>query len=240
MRFTSTALAAVIGAVAFAAPAAAEYDIAYLGLRGSYVMTDSGSTKGSQFFDFDEDYEDGYGVGVFMGWVLNDNFRLEVEGTYRGADIDTVTMVRDDFFIPPDYLVGDNLAGQQIDVGGDAQSGAVMANVYYDVHAFDGAVLPWIGAGVGGVFVDYQLDGTVVDPLDPPNTIVLFDAKDNTWVFGYQFMAGITFPIDEGISMSASYRFFQTDDFVYVDILGEEFETNLTQHSVDIALQFHL
>jgi opacity protein-like surface antigen len=187
MRFTSTALAAVIGAVAFAAPAAAEYDIAYLGLRGSYVMTDSGSTKGSQFFDFDEDYEDGYGVGVFMGWVLNDNFRLEVEGTYRGADIDTVTMVRDDFFIPPDYLVGDNLAGQQIDVGGDAQS-----------------------------------------------------AKDNTWVFGYQFMAGITFPIDEGISMSASYRFFQTDDFVYVDILGEEFETNLTQHSVDIALQFHL
>jgi opacity protein-like surface antigen len=241
MRFTSTALAAVIGAVAFAQPAAAEYDIAYLGLRGSFVMTDSGSTKGSMFFDYDEEYEDdGYGVGIFMGWVVNDNFRFEVEGTYRYANLDTVTMVRDDFFIPPDYLVTDNIAGQVIDVGGDAESGAVMGNVYYDIHAFDGAVLPWIGAGVGGVFVDYQIDAAIPDPLDPLATVVLFDAKDNTWVFGYQFMAGVTFPIDEGVSMSFSYRFFQTEDFTYVDVLGEEFKTDLTHHNFDLAIQFHL
>ncbi len=239
MRITTAALA-VIGAVAFAAPAAAEYDVAYLGLRGSLVVTDDGSTKGSMFFDYDQEYDIGFGAGVFMGWVVNDNFRLEVEGTYRGADLDRVKVVRDDFFVPPDYLVGDNLAGQSIEVGGDAQAGAVMTNVYYDIHYFDGEVLPWIGAGIGGVFVDYQIDATIPDPLDPLASLVLFDAKDTTWVFGYQFMAGLTFAVSEGVSMSASYRFFQTDDFVYVDVLGEEFETNLTQHSFDIALQFHL
>src|SRR5262245_66629894 len=104
MRFTSAALAALIGTAAFAQPAAAEYDIAYLGLRGSFVITESGSTKGT-LFDYDEDYEDdGYGVGLFMGWVLNDSFRLEIEGTYRSADLDQVTMIRDDFFVAPDYV----------------------------------------------------------------------------------------------------------------------------------------
>lgn len=236
MRFALTPAAlAVIGAVAFAAPAAAEYDIAYLGLRGSYVQTDGGSTQGSVFFDYDEEYADGFAVGVFMGWVLDENFRLEIEGTYRSADLDNVTIVRDDSFDP---LV--TIAGDVIDVGGDAQAGAVMSNVYYDLNFFDGAILPWIGAGVGGVFVDYSIDATIVDPNSPPDPYVLFDAKDDTWVFGYQFMAGITFPIGEGTSMSVSYRYFQTQDFVYIDAFGEEFETDLTQQSVDVALQFHL
>ena len=71
-------------------------------------------------------------------------------------------------------------------------------------------------------------------------TVTLFDAKDDTWVFGYQFMAGITFPIADGISMSVAYRYFQTQDFVYTDVFGEEFETDITQQSGDITLQFHL
>jgi len=229
MRFALTPAAlAVIGAVAFAAPAAAEYDVAYLGLRGSYVQTDGGSTQGSVNFDYDEEYADGFAAGIFMGWVVDENFRLEIEGTYRSADLDNVTMVRDDLLLIP--------AGTVVDVGGDAQAGAVMSNLYYDLHFFDGAILPWVGAGVGGVFVDYQIDGT--DPSD--SSVILFDAKDDTWVFGYQFMAGVTFPIAEGTSMSVSYRYFQTQDFVYVDAFGEEFETDLTQQSIDVALQFHL
>jgi opacity protein-like surface antigen len=53
-------------------------------------------------------------------------------------------------------------------------------------------------------------------------------------------MAGVTFAVAEGTSMSISYRFFQTEDFDYVDAFGESFKTDLTQHSVDLALQFHL
>ena len=34
----------------------------------------------------------------------------------------------------------------------------------------------------------------------------------------------VTFPISEGISMSAGYRYFKTQDFVYEDFFGEELE----------------
>lgn len=229
MRSTfAPAALGLAAALAFAPPAAAEYDVAYMGLRGSYVITDVGSTQGSLFFDFNEEYADGFGAGFFMGWVLDSNFRLEIEGTFRSADLEEVTIVRDDLTAVP--------AGTVVDVGGDAQTGAAMVNVYYDLHLFDGPVLPWIGAGLGGAYVDYAIDATL--PGDP--LTVMFDGKDTTWAFAYQFMAGITVPVGEGVSMSLAYRYFQTQDFVYVDVFGEEFETDIRQHNVDLSLQFHL
>ncbi len=229
MRSTfAPAALGLAAALAFAPSAAAEYDVAYMGLRGSYVITDVGSTQGSIFFDFNEEYADGFGAGFFMGWVLDSNFRLEIEGTFRSADLEEVTIVRDDLTAVP--------AGTVVDVGGDAQTGAAMVNVYYDLHLFDGPVLPWIGAGLGGAYVDYAIDATL--PGDP--LTVMFDGKDTTWAFAYQFMAGITVPVGEGVSMSLAYRYFQTQDFVYVDVFGEEFETDIRQHNVDLSLQFHL
>lgn len=229
MRSTfAPAALGLAAALAFAPSAAAEYDVAYMGLRGSYVITDVGSTQGSLFFDFNEEYADGFGAGFFMGWVLDSNFRLEIEGTFRSADLEEVTIVRDDLTAVP--------AGTVVDVGGDAQTGAAMVNVYYDLHLFDGPVLPWIGAGLGGAYVDYAIDATL--PGDP--LTVMFDGKDTTWAFAYQFMAGITVPVGEGVSMSLAYRYFQTQDFVYVDVFGEEFETDIRQHNVDLSLQFHL
>jgi opacity protein-like surface antigen len=52
-------------------------------------------------------------------------------------------------------------------------------------------------------------------------------------------MAGVTFPVGEGISMSAGYRFLQTQDFEYSNGT-DEFVTDLTLHNVDLSLQFHL
>jgi opacity protein-like surface antigen len=221
------AMLVVLGAASLAsvaaATAAAEYGIAYLGLRGSYIATESASTAGSVQFDYNEEYAtDGFGAAVYMGWVLNESLRLEIEGGYRSADLDEVTIIRDDTLT---YAVG-----EVVDVGGDAQVGTAMVNLYYDIHLFDGPILPWIGGGMGGAFVDYSIDEPSAQ----------FDSKDTTWVFSYQFMAGVTFPIDEGISMSAGYRYFQTQDFVYVDYFGEEHETDLTQHSFDLGIQFHL
>lgn len=236
MRSALTARAlAVAGAAAFTVPVAAEPDIAYLGLRGSYVATEDGSTTGSLFFDFDEEYDGGFAAGVFAGWILDESFRFEIEGTFRHADLKRVVILRDDFFAPLVTIAGDAIA-----VGGDAQTGAAMTNLYYDFNFLDGAILPWIGAGVGGVFVDYSIVAIIEDPNSPPDPYVLFDANDNTWVFGYQLMAGVTFGVGEGTSMSVSYRFFQTEDFEYADASGEVFKTDLTQHSVDLALQFHL
>jgi opacity protein-like surface antigen len=223
MRLSTAATLAILGTVAFAAPATAGSSVAYLGLRGSYVITDSGSTQGD-FLDYNEDYADGFAVAAYLGWVLDDNFRLEIEGAFRSADLDEVTIVRDDTAVPA------HVPGDVLDAGGDVQIGTAMVNLYYDAHLFDGPILPWIGAGLGGAFVDYAID-------DPTHYI---DGKDTTWVFAYQFMAGVTFPISETVSMSLGYTFFKTQDFVYVNSFGEEQETDVTQHSVDLGIQFHL
>jgi len=227
------AAVAAIGALSSACAANAdEYGVAYFGLRGSLAFTESGSTVGSVDIDYNEDYEEGFGAALVIGWVLDESLRMEIEGGYRSADLDTITIVRDDSLV--------TAPGDVIDVGGDAQAGTAMVNLYADMHIFDGGVLPWIGVGLGAAFVDYSIDAMVVDPLSPPDLMVFVNAKDDTWVFAYQFMAGVTFPIGQSVSMTAAYRFFQTEDFVYVDGWGVEFETDLTQHSFDLGVNWHL
>jgi opacity protein-like surface antigen len=224
MRSSLAAAALAAFGVLASAPAASadNYGVAYLGLRGSFTATDTGSTQGAGDYDYNEDYADGFGAALFMGWVLDDNFRLEIEGGFRSADLDTVTIIRD--------TGGPYSAGDVVDVGGDAQAGTAMVNLYYDIHLFNGRLLPWVGVGLGGAFVDYQID----EPLG------LFNAEDASWTVAYQFMAGVTFPISESMSMSVGYRYFQTQDFTYINIAGDEQETDLMQHSVDVAWQIHL
>ena len=202
--------------------AASAYGIAYLGLRGSYNFTDDGSTTSTGTYDFDESYDDGYSAAIYMGWVLDDNFRLEFEGGYGTADLDQVQITRAG---AAPYAVGDTF-----DVGGRAQMGSVMANLYYDLHFFDGPVLPWVGAGLGGAFVDYNISDAPTNELS---------GKDQRWVFAYQFMAGVTFPVSEGVSMSLAYRYFRTADFDYINAIPDTLTTNITQQSVDVGLQFH-
>ncbi len=219
----ASATLAACGAIAFAPPVAAgEIDPAYLGLRGSLVFSEPGSTRGSGDFDYDEDYATGYGAALFGGWVLDEDFRLEAEGGYRSADLDDVTIVRDD---STTYTSGD-----VVEAGGGARIGTAMVNLYYDLHVFDGALLPWVGAGAGAAHLDYEID----------EATGTFDGQDTTWAFAYQFMAGVTFPVAEGLSASVGYRFFQTEDFGYANLLGDKQRTDVTQHSVEVALQVHL
>ena len=222
MRFVLLVTTAVIAATALASGAQAG-NAAYLGLRGSLVQTDDGDTT-SASIDYGENYTDiGFAAGAFMGWVIDDNFRFELEATYRSNDLDSVHITRNDF--------DNSTEGNTYNVGGHAEAGAFMTNLYYDIHFLgDIGVLPWVGAGIGGAYIDYA----VSEP-----TVVLA-AQDNTWAFAYQFMAGITVPLADSLSGSVGYRFFQTEDFTYVDDFGLGFRTKLTQQSIDVGLQFHL
>ncbi len=224
MRLVSLLAASALATASLTAVAQASTGgpIGYVGLRGSVIETDDGDTT-SGSINYDESYNTGWGASAFLGWVLNKDFRFELEAGYRSADLDSVFITRDDF--------DNSLEGHRFDVGGHADVGAFMGNVYYDIHFLgDIGVLPWIGAGIGGAYIDYN----VTEPT------VTLAAKDNTWAFAYQFMAGVTVPLADSISGSIGYRFFQTEDFTYVDSFGLGFQTKLTQQSIDVGLQFHL
>lgn len=239
MRITLTAAAIAIGgALATGAASAGNiYGAAYVGLRGSYVWTDDGETRSDPLvalYDYDETYEGGYAVGIEMGWTLSDAFRIAIEGEFRHADIDSVTIVRDDtappvlpLLPPPPYPVG-----TVVDAGGDAQIGTAMVNLFYDFNMLDGSFVPYVGAGIGGAFIDYS--------ITDPNTTLSFQGKDTTWAIAYQLMAGIAFPVGEGMTMSVGYKYFRTEDFTYVNSFSESMQTNITQQSIDVGLQFIL
>jgi opacity protein-like surface antigen len=222
MRLVSLVTTALMAATALTTGAEAD-SIGYIGLRGSLVQTDDGDTT-SASIDYGENYADiGYAVGAFMGWVIDENFRIELAADFRSNDLDSVHIIRNDF--------DGSTEGNTYDVGGHAQTGAFMTNLFYDIHYFgDIGVLPWVGAGIGGAYIDYA----VSEP-----TVVLA-AQDNTWAFAYQFMAGFTVPLADSISGSVGYRYFRTEDFTYVDQFGLAFQTQLTQQSIDLGLQFHL
>lgn len=223
MRLLSTAAAfAVAGAILASTPASAGgYGVAYFGLRGSYVVTDSADSTSTPI-EFDQTYESGFGASVFTGWVLDKNFRLELEAGYHSADLDSVHITKN--------LTVPGTVGETYSASDDVQDGFFMANLYYDLHLPNIGILPWIGGGIGGAYIDYEI-------AEANSTL---QAKDNAWVFAYQLMAGVTVPVSDGVSMSAGYRYFQTQQFEYVDYYDTAFETDLTQHSVDLGIQFHL
>jgi OmpA-OmpF porin, OOP family len=228
MRLTLTSAAVALGALAATTvPASAgNYGVAYFGLRGSYVVTDDGSTSGAPGvvlynFDYDETYETGYATSAFLGWTIGDSLRLEVEGGFRSADLDSATVV-----------VGDGVTyvgGEVVDIGSDVQMATAMINFYYDLD-LDAWLVPYFGAGAGAAQVEYN----VTEPG------LIFSGNDEAWIFAYQLMAGVTFPISEGFSMSVGYRYFMTEDFDRTGTTGQVFKTDITQHSVDVGVQFAL
>lgn len=223
MRLGVVCAAVVAGSLVSIGSAAAErnYGTAYLGLRGSYVFTDGGSTTATNLFDYTQSYEDGYATSAYIAWALGGNFRMELEGGFRSADLDSVTITN----ATTNYLAGD-----VVNVGSDVQAATVMGNFYYDFD-IDAGFTPWVGAGLGGVSIEYN----VTEPFGD------ISGNDKTWVFGYQFMAGVTIPISDGLAATVGYRYFTTEEFDRVGTAGTAlFKTDLTQHSVDVGLQFQL
>jgi OmpA-OmpF porin, OOP family len=240
MRLVTLSIAAAALGGALAVPPALAgniYGAGYVGLRGSFVWTDDGQTRSNPAlgaYDYDETYDDGFAVGVEMGWVLGNSFRLGIEGEFRHADINDVTIRRDDTPIPilpalppPPYPVG-----TVVDAGGDAQIGTAMVNLFYDFNMLDPSFVPYIGGGLGGAYIDYA--------ITDPNSGDSFAGKDTVWAFAYQFMAGVAFPVADGMTMSVGYKYFRTEDFTYINSFTEPMQTNITQQSIDVGLQFTL
>lgn len=220
------AIIVTILSLSAAAPAlAGSFGINYLGLRGSYVDAEDQATT-SVSIDDNRTFSEGWGVSGFAGFVIDDALRGEIEAGYRINDIDRVRVTRNVLLPASEGL--DFAADGQIDMG------LAMANLYYDFQIKGIPVLPWVGVGVGGAYVNYSILYDYGDPIAP----VL--AKDSDWQFAYQLMAGVTVPIAEATSMTLGYRYFKTEDMIFVDAYGVEFTSELTNQSVDIGLQFHL
>ncbi len=127
----------------------------------------------------DLNYDTGYVLGVAAGWSATPNVALEFEYAYRNIDYDADVRI-------------DGARGSG---NGTAKTNSLMVNAIY---SFDGmgaqaAVVPYLGAGLGAVQLDYEGD-------------------KSTWDFGYQLMAGVGYQIAPQWTLYGEGRWFATSD----------------------------
>ncbi len=136
----------------------------WMGLEGPYVSAFGGwnKTQNDSGLDFNDGYIGGLAVGGKTKWA-----RAELEASYRNNEIDNA---------------GD----------GRAESGALMANAYWDIETGT-RFTPYIGGGIGVAHVEFDTTG-----------------GDEGTEFAYQGIAGASFAIDPRWSVGAEYRYFAT------------------------------
>ncbi len=125
--------------------------------------------------------DDGYLLGFALGRALDSQFSAEVELTYSQRQYSGIPV--------------------------DLNATALMLNGYYNFPIAN-TVGGYIGAGVGGVFVEF----------DGPAPF-----SDNDTVLGGQLLGGLTYGVSEGVTLFTEYRYQMAAD---ADIGGLDVEYN--------------
>jgi OOP family OmpA-OmpF porin len=147
----------------------------------------------------ENEFEVGY-IGVLsLGWGFGNGLRAEIEGSYRSNEVSDAK------------FAGQSVQGRASGTG-TATSYGVMANVLYDfdlgssLNSSVGGIVPYIGAGVGYIWHDYQDVGASAS--DGRKAVY----NGDTGAFGYQAILGLALPIESvpGLAVTAEYRFMGT------------------------------
>ena len=165
-----------------------------------------GATVGSAEFD------SGYAAGGIVGYRFLDDFRAELELSYRSNDIDTL-------FTAP--------------ARGDATNLAAMVNGYYDfpdiASRWSTTIRPYLGGGIGAAQVAWNDVAIGATPV----------TDDDEVIFAFQAGAGVGFGITDSITLSIDYRFFATPNVELSQDGGTgEFEVENRNHTATAGIRF--
>ena len=152
----------------------------YVGVGGGVSFFNDSNVEPSNISSFDMEYDTGYGFYASAGY----NFvpvRLEFEFGYKKADVDKVSGTTDK----------PSLSDSDVTVK------SYMVNVLYDHTYLNNRITPYIGAGIGLLNADLNINdrGDVVD----------LEGDDNE--FGYQVIIGAAFNMTKSFIIDLSYRF---------------------------------
>ncbi len=143
-----------------------------------------------------EDQTAGWAVLGAVGWGFGNGFRLELEGSWRGSNIDQVS-----------------LGGLPAGSSGRLNNYGAMANLLFDFDLSNFGLrpevaMPYIGGGIGAGWM--QIAGARF--ATPTGS---FRIEDTGVQFAYQAIAGTAFGLGgafPGLSITTEYRFYATLD----------------------------
>lgn len=143
-------------------------------------------------YDFDQGVASGIGLGIYHG----PNWRADLELALRSNPLDALHVWRP----------AGSPNEETLFVDGHLKSYAGMANFYWDFsNIADRTIQPYVGAGVGFVFLDPDVHSVGRPILDP--------RYDRDSSFAYQWMAGLNARVNQQFDLFCEYRFFAADSF---------------------------
>jgi opacity protein-like surface antigen len=203
-----------------------------------YNILYEGTDVTNVFKDFSAAPFGGFGIG----YQVNNWFRLDITGEYRGKSnfdgLDTYT-----------YDDGGPIVTRVDDYDGNKSEWTFLANAYFDIWDFHG-FKPFIGVGLGtsyNIISDFtDVDPTDGDTFDPSYAY----AKDTgTWNFAWAVYAGIGYQVTERLTIEAAYRYLdlgkaQSGDLIAYDGTNNYNNpmhfNNLTSHDFKVGFRFAL
>ena len=192
--FAAAALIAVPG-LAQAQAVSGPYIAGGVGANWLQDTSLNGSVNNALGRKVENEFEVGY-VGVLsLGWGFGNGLRAEIEGNYRSNDVS-------------DTKVSGASIQSRASGTGTAVSYGAMANILYDFNLGSslGGIVPYIGAGAGYIWHDYQDVG--ISAVNGDKIVY----NGDTGAFGYQAILGAALPIASvpGLAVTAEYRFMGT------------------------------
>ncbi|HEV2560669.1 MAG TPA: outer membrane beta-barrel protein [Rhizomicrobium sp.] len=181
------------------------------------------------------------GFARFGAWIAPD-WRVEVEGGYRGGDIKSVIAQTIEF---PSVDPSSNIADIPLtNLHGGMHAKTLMVNAFYDAD-LDAPIRPFVGAGVGVLRADVNAGGTVTVCVEVCLLETLTSGHGST-NFAWQAIAGASWPLSDRVDLQASYRYLRSegvewDSMVDPDIAAPgRFRGDYSDSSVSVGVQFAL
>jgi OmpA-OmpF porin, OOP family len=156
-------------------------------------------------------FDSGYELGVRGGYQMGP-WRFEEEYIYHNNGLDKMRV--GGFTVPG--------------ATGSRSSHAIMSNVLYDFN-LGWPVTPHIGAGIGAVDVVENAKIAGFGAL----------ANDDSWQFGYQGIAGVSYYINPNLSADLDYRYLATTNPTFHYVGGPTYHTSYATHNILASLVYH-
>ena len=207
-------LAVVVSSVFLLAAAPAFAAGGYVGLEGGAVWLSESSftVLGENIGDLK--FDTGWSIGAVAGYDFG-TWRLEGELAYRSSGAKEFT---------------DAFGAGSSSLDGDVTSTAIMVNAFYDFKTLSPSVYPYIGVGIGGANVSADVKEAGLQVLD-----------DSDFVFAYQFVAGVAFPVSKQLTIDLNYRYFATTDptFEISGLPGVTGDAEYASHNAFLGLRYN-
>ncbi len=184
------------------------------------VTIAGGPTRRSRNLDFDT----GFVGSLAVGTIVFPNVRAEAELSYRGNDLEAVTVQNE---------------GPQSITGGEATAFAAMLNGWIDIPVNAGEIVPYIGGGVGGAEISIDATTLGAGPCAISSCEAL-DFDDSEFVFAFQLGAGVAYGAPGGPQFTLDYRYFNAgsiDVSFSGDRTGSANSTDYEAHSIMIGFR---